>query len=78
MPIRTELSGRSSSVSLLATPAEISAQVDLEREQIRQGLKKLRENTEKLEEKEYASASVYGVASIEQLLPLVVEHLSQC
>ena len=61
----------------MATPAEISAQVDLEREQIRQGLKRLRENTEKLEDKEYASATAYGVASIEQLLPRVVTRI-QC
>ena len=59
----------------MATPAEISAQVDLEREQIRQGLKKIRDNTNKLEDKEYASATAYGVASIEQLLPLVVARI---
>ena len=59
----------------MATPAEISQQVELEREQIRQGLKQLRDNTSKLEDKDYASASVYGVASIEQLLPLVVARI---
>jgi DNA-directed RNA polymerase len=59
----------------LATPAEISAQVDLEREQIRQGLNKIRDNTAKLEDKEYASATAYGVVSIEQLLPLVVARI---
>lgn len=59
----------------MATPAEISAQVDLEREQIRQGLEKLRDNTTKLQDKEYASATAYGVASIEQLLPLVVARI---
>ena len=59
----------------MATPAEISAQVELEREQIRQGLKKIRDNTSKLEDKEYASATAYGVASIEQLLPLVVDRI---
>jgi DNA-directed RNA polymerase len=59
----------------LPTPAEIKEQVDLEREQIRQGLKQLRDNTANLEGKEYASASVYGVASIEQLIPLVVARI---
>jgi DNA-directed RNA polymerase len=49
--------------------------VELEREQIRQGLKQLHDNNRKLEDKEYASASVYGVASIEQLLPLVVGRI---
>ena len=59
----------------MPTPAEIHQQVELEREQIRQGLKQLTDNTTKLEEKEYASASVYGVASIEQLLPLVAARI---
>jgi DNA-directed RNA polymerase len=59
----------------LATKAEIHEQVELEREQIRQGLKQLHDNNRKLENKEYASASVYGVASIEQLLPLVVGRI---
>ena len=59
----------------MATPAEISEQVELEREQIRQGLKNLRDNTRKLEDKDYASASVYGVASIETLIPLVIKRI---
>jgi len=59
----------------MATPAEIHEQVELEREQIRQGLKQLHDNTRKLQEKEYASASVYGVASIDQLLPVVVARI---
>lgn len=49
--------------------------MELEREQIRQGLKQLHDNQRKLEDKEYASATVYGVASIEQLLPLVVGRI---
>ena len=40
----------------MPTPAQISEQVELEREQIRQGLKQLRDNTRNLEEKDYASA----------------------
>ena len=60
----------------MPTPAEIKEQVDLEREQIRQGLRQLRDNTTKLEDKDYASASVYGVASIEQLIPLVVDRIN--
>ena len=51
--------------------------MELEREQIRQGLKQLHDNNRKLEDKEYASASVYGVASIEQLLPLVVGRIQE-
>ena len=59
----------------MATPAQIAEQVQLERDQIAQGLKRLKENTRKLEEKEYSSASVYGVVSIDTLLPLVVEKI---
>jgi len=61
----------------MPTPAQIHEQVELEREQIRQGLKQLRDNTQKLEEKDYASASVYGVASIQTLIPLVVKRIEQ-
>ena len=59
----------------MATPQQIAEQVALERDQIRQGLKRLRKNTRDLEEKSYASASVYGIASIDTLLPLVVERI---
>ncbi len=59
----------------MATPAQIDEQIRLEREQIRQGLKLLHNNTKKLEDKSYASASVYGVVSIDQLLPLVVARI---
>jgi DNA-directed RNA polymerase len=59
----------------LPTPAEIDEQVELEREQIRQGLKLLNDNTHKLEQKNYASASVYGVVSIDSVLPLVVARI---
>ena len=60
----------------MPTPAEIDSQIALEREQIRQGLKDLRDNTRKLEEKSYASASIYGVVSIEQLLPNIVNRIT--
>ena len=60
----------------MATPAQIAEQIQLEREQIRQGLKELRRNTSKLEEKEYASAAVYGVASVQTLIPLVIQQIT--
>jgi hypothetical protein len=59
----------------LPTPAQIDEQIQLEREQIRLGLKELRTTTQKLEDKSYASASVYGVVSIDQLLPLVAARI---
>ena len=61
----------------MATPAQIEEQVQLEREQIQQGLQQFRSNTKKLEDKSYASASVYGISSIDTLLPLVVERIEQ-
>ena len=54
----------------------INEQVELERSQISQGLKRLNDDTFKLEDKNYASATVYGVTSIKTLLPLVVDRLT--
>jgi hypothetical protein len=54
----------------MPTPAQIDEQVQLERDQIRQGLKRLRDNTDALQQKSYASATVYGIASIDTLLPV--------
>ena len=59
----------------MPTPAQIAEQVQFERDAIAQGLKRLRDNTRKLEEQEYASASVYGCSSIDTLLPLVTERI---
>ena len=59
----------------MATPAEIDEQIQLERDAISQGLSKLHKNTRDLEAKSYASATVYGAASIDTLLPLVVERI---
>ena len=54
------------------TPIQIDEQVKFEREAISQGLKRLRDQTLKLENQNYASASIYGITSIDMLLPLVV------
>ena len=59
----------------MPTPAQIDEQIQLERDAIAQGLKKLHKNTRDLENKDYASASVYGAASIDTLLPLVVARI---
>ena len=59
----------------MPTPAQIDEQIQLERDAIALGLKKLHKNTRDLESKEYASASVYGAASIDTLLPLVVARI---
>ena len=59
----------------MATPAQIAEQVDFERDAIRCGLEKLRKQTKDLEDKQYASATTYGAASMDSLLPLVVERI---
>lgn len=61
----------------MATPAQIDEQVEFEREQIRQGLKELKRNTRQLEEKSYASATIYGVVSIDVLLPKLVARIEE-
>ena len=53
----------------------LNEQLQLERDQKTQGLKCLTDNTIKLEDKSYASASVYGIASIDSLLPKLVEKI---
>jgi len=59
----------------MPTPSQIDEQIRLEREQISQGYKRLHDNTSNLEGKSYASATVYGVTSIESVLPKVVEQI---
>jgi len=54
----------------------VNEQVELERSQVSQGLKRLNDNTFKLEDKSYASASVYGIASIDTLLPRLVDKIT--
>ena len=56
---------------------EIEQQETLERNQIRGGLEKLRKDTLNLEERDYASATVYGSASIATLLPTLVKYLRE-
>ena len=59
----------------MATPAQIEEQVNFERDAIRCGLAKLHKQTKDLEDKQYASATAYGSASMDVLLPLVVQRI---
>ncbi len=59
------------------TPAQIDEQINHERDAIAQGLKRLRDNTKNLEDKSYASASIYGITTIDALLPLVVARIKE-
>ena len=59
----------------MPTQSEIDAQYELERTAISCGLQRLHKNTFNVESKDYASASVYGVASVDTLIPLVIEKI---
>jgi DNA-directed RNA polymerase len=61
----------------MPTPAQIDEQIKLERQAIAQGLAKLRKNTRQLEERSYASASIYGIASIDTMLPSVIKEIER-
>ena len=59
------------------TEQQIEEQILFEKDAIRKGVEKLRANTRKLEDKNYASASVYACSSISELLPHLARHLSE-
>ncbi len=61
---------------MIPTPSQIDEQVELERHQIRQGLKRLQDQSIKLEDQSYASATIYGISSIDTLLPLLVQRIN--
>jgi len=57
------------------TPQQIDEQVELERHAIKQGLKRLQDQTLKLEGQNYGSATIYGISSIHSLLPRLVSKI---
>ena len=57
------------------TTAQIDEQMTLEREAISLGKKRLHDQTIKLENQNYASATIYGISSIETLLPRLIERI---
>jgi DNA-directed RNA polymerase len=59
----------------MLTESEIEAQYELERTAISCGLQRLHRNTYNVESKDYASASIYGIASVDTLIPLVVAEI---
>jgi len=59
----------------MLTEKQIEDQQEFERKQISGGLHKLRTNTEKLEEKTYASATVYGSACVNSILPDLIAFI---
>mgnify|MGYP001493983907 CR=1 FL=1 len=59
----------------MPTPDQISKQVEFERDQIRKGIERLRDNTSNLEDRSYASATVYGITSMDVLIPLMIKRM---
>ena len=61
----------------MPTPAEIEEQFILEREQITQGKEKLHKQIKDLEDKSYASASIYGSACIQSILLPIIDEINK-
>jgi hypothetical protein len=58
-----------------ASPEMIAKQIEQERLQIYLGEKNLEKSTLKAETKAYASSTVYGISSIQELIPHVTEEI---
>ena len=61
----------------MPTPLEVERQIAFERKQVRGGVEKLRKDTKKLEDKTYASATVYGTVAISEILLELIEHIDK-
>lgn len=61
----------------MVTPAQIEEQLQLEKKARMWGLKRLQDQTVKLENQVYASATAYGSASIDAALPLVSQRINE-
>ena len=60
----------------MITTEQIEQQILLEREAIKHGINKLNKNTMKSEQRNSSSLTIYGVTSIQSLLPLVTEIIN--
>ena len=61
----------------MLTEKQIEDQQEFERKCMSGGLEKIRLNTKKLEDQTYASATVYGSASITAILPTIIEAIDK-
>ena len=61
----------------MPTPAQIDEQINHERDAIAQELERYKENTKRIEDKEYVSVSINGIASVDALLPLFVNRIKE-
>ena len=60
----------------MPTPLEVERQIAFERKQVRGGVEKLRKNTKDLEDKTYASATVYGSVAISAILSDLIIYIN--
>ena len=61
----------------MLTEKQIDDQQEFERKQISGGLHKLMTNTKKLEDKNYASATVYGSSCMKSILPDLIAYIDK-
>ena len=61
----------------MPTPLEVERQIAFERKQVRGGIEKLRKDTKNLEEKTYASATVYGSVAISSVLLDLISYIDK-
>ena len=61
----------------MPTPIDVERQIAFERKQVRGGLAKLRKNTKDLEDKTYASATVYGSVAISSILLELISYINK-
>jgi hypothetical protein len=61
----------------MLTEQQIEDQQEFERKCISGGIEKLRSNTTKLEDKTYASATVYGSAFVNSILPKLIAYIDE-
>jgi DNA-directed RNA polymerase len=59
------------------TEAQIEEQLEWERHAKAQGLSRLHQQTSRLECQDYASASIYGIASIDTIMPRVIAEIER-
>jgi DNA-directed RNA polymerase len=59
----------------MVTKEQIDEQIELERLSNQLGIQRLKEQTRKLEDKTYASATAYGTATISSLLPVLAQQI---
>ena len=61
----------------MATPQQIERQIKLETQAVEEGIAKLRSNTDKAQQKAYASSTVYAQKMLKTAIPLVADEIQR-